>query len=136
MSGQVIKYIQSAGTHSESIPDDANVDIFHSWFNSMTKNEDMPAHNHHGLVSGVIYCKVPYTSRDDPRFYKEGILQIINGSSIIDGLENGYVQLLPEEKIMYLFPSRMFHGVSSYSINAERRSISFNAYVSSYTYHE
>lgn len=128
LSKQVIKYIQSTGTHLETIPDDADIDIFHSWFNSMTNYEDMPPHNHHGLVSGIIYCKVPYTI-DDPRSYKEGVLHIVNTSSVSDGLENGSIQLTPKEQYMYLFPARLYHSVSGYSTHTERRSISFNANV-------
>ena len=126
LSEQVIKYAQATGTHIETIPDDMDVDIFHSWFNSMTKHEDIPPHNHHGLVSGIIYCKLPYANNDE-RVYKEGVLHIINNSCVLDGLENGSIQLMPKEQNMYLFPARLFHSVSSYSNNVERRVVSFNA---------
>ena len=93
------------------------------WFNSMTTGEDLPPHQHHGTVSGVLYCKIPTDALPT-----DGIISFVN-TSCSDELEMASIQVRPIEKQMYLFPSRLIHSVTGIHSDQERRSISFNAFI-------
>lgn len=118
---------------------DCNKLRFHSsWVVSQYEEDYNPVHTHTGLLSGIIYIKVPevistgskretiYLENEDKARY-DGRLNFIFDNITIN--RQDYVSnwvVTPQEKNMYVFPSWLMHAVYPYKGDGERRCVSFN----------
>ncbi len=99
------------------------------WIVSQKESEWNYLHSHSGLISGVMYLKVPADPGHglDPRD-KRSILP--GGISFTDGSAGPFhkriVSYKPVVGEFYIFPSTMLHTVYPFFGTEERRSFSFN----------
>ena len=106
--------------------------IIDTWIVRQFENEYNPLHSHGGHISGVGYLKLPdnygKTVQSDKKSNYNGILQLVHGSK--NFLSPITLNIEPKVGDFYLFPNYLMHSVYPFNNkNAERRSISFNAYI-------
>ena len=110
--------------------------IREAWLVSQFANEYNPIHNHLGCeISSVIYLNVPKMKglrnlkTKAGKVDNDGDLNFIysSGDRGTDILENGKMRIVPEEGLMIVFPSFLYHAVYPFIGDGERRSIAFNA---------
>ena len=118
-----IKWIQNASARKED-----KITMNRFWVNFQNKHEFNPVHDHSGLVSFVIWMKIPTDYREQHKLFGE-----TNGSHASDfgfvyGEEVTYYQLDSKmEGTILFFPSDMKHVVYPfYNCEKERISISGN----------
>ena len=107
-------------------------EITEMWVNSQYENEYNPIHWHEGCtISVTLYLKIPeYVSRNiKGKTIDDGNIVFINNNhnTPFASVENGVWSPKPEVGDMYLWPSRLLHGVYPFKGEGERRSIAFNA---------
>ena len=93
------------------------------WVNFQKKGEFNPLHNHSGLISAVVFIKIPDELDEERKKCNfnakaSGCLEIVNN--------NEHIIINPREAMMYLFPSYLQHIVYPYRSDVERVSMSFN----------
>ena len=115
--------------------------IIDTWIVRQFENEYNPLHSHGGHISGVGYLKLPEdfgkTVQSDKKNNSNGKLQLVHGSK--NFLSPITFNIKPKVGDFYFFPHYLMHLVYPFkNKNAERRSISFNAYIddSIYNSHE
>ena len=115
--------------------------IIDTWIVRQFENEYNPLHSHGGHISGVGYLKLPdnygKTVQSDKKNNSNGKLQLVHGSK--NFLSPITFNIKPKVGDFYFFPHYLMHLVYPFkNKNAERRSISFNAYIddSIYNSHE
>ena len=115
--------------------------IVDTWIVRQFENEYNPLHSHGGHISGVGYLKLPEdfgkTVQSDKKNNSNGKLQLVHGSK--NFLSPITFNIKPKVGDFYFFPHYLMHLVYPFkNENAERRSISFNAYIddSIYNSHE
>lgn len=116
-----------------------------AWFVSQLAGDFNPPHDHSGLVSGIIYLKVPPQVADSADcsghlWFQQPDSPADTGSAALEEhlcfdadpaptrsepLESEY-RIVPREGDVWLFPSWLFHRVSAFEGTGERRSMSFN----------
>ena len=101
------------------------------------ENEYNPLHSHGGHISGVGYLKLPdnygKTVQSDKKNNYNGNLQLVHGSK--NFLSPISLNIEPKVGDFYLFPNYLMHSVYPFKHkNAERRSISFNAFIDNSIY--
>ena len=106
--------------------------IIDTWIVRQFENEYNPLHSHGGHISGVGYLKLPEdygkTVQSDKKNNYNGNLQLVHGSK--NFLSPITLNIEPKVGDFYLFPNYLMHSVYPFkNKNAERRSISFNAYI-------
>ena len=106
--------------------------IIDTWIVRQFENEYNPLHSHGGHISGVGYLKLPEdfgkTVQSDKKNNSNGKLQLVHGSK--NFLSPITFNIKPKVGDFYLFPNYLMHSVYPFkNKNAERRSISFNAYI-------
>ena len=106
--------------------------IIDTWIVRQFENEYNPLHSHGGHISGVGYLKLPdnygKTVQSDKKNNYNGNLQLVHGSK--NFLSPITLNIEPKVGDFYLFPNYLMHSVYPFkNKNAERRSISFNAYI-------
>ena len=111
--------------------------IIDTWIVRQFENEYNPLHSHGGHISGVGYLKLPdnygKTVQSDKQNNYNGNLQLVHGSK--NFLSPITLNIEPKVGDFYLFPNYLMHSVYPFkNKNAERRSISFNAYIDSSIY--
>lgn len=122
---QAYNYLQSFNVLTESVP----LVMMDPWVNFMLKHEFNPPHNHSGVLSYVIWVKVPYTN--------EAELLSSPGKDSIESLSGkfsfhfnniiGQAQSyhLPVDKtyegIIMMFPAALFHSVNPFYSSDEYR---------------
>ncbi len=111
--------------------------IIDTWIVRQFQNEYNPLHWHSGHISGVGYLKVPKdfgeTYQKNKTMNQNGKLQLVHGSKMF--LSPSTYTIKPEVGDFYFFPNYLMHSVYPYvNTNEERRSISFNAYISEKVY--
>ena len=111
-------------------PAKINLEIQHIWTTDSEENDYTPTHSHFGLMSGVIYLKIP------PQVSEVND----EGSFNFHHAEDGYSDLKPFESIrpkgqdtvipkvgkLLIFPAWVKHSVSPFFGPGIRRAISFN----------
>ena len=112
--------------------------IVDTWIVRQFENEYNPLHSHGGHISGVGYLKLPEdfgkTVQSDKKNNSNGKLQLVHGSK--NFLSPITFNIKPKVGDFYLFPHYLMHLVYPFkNKNAERRSISFNAYIDDSIYH-
>ena len=111
--------------------------IIDTWIVRQFENEYNPLHSHGGHISGVGYLKLPdnygKTVQSDKQNNYNGNLQLVHGSK--NFLSPITLNIEPKVGDFYLFPNYLMHSVYPFkNKNAERRSISFNAYIDNSIY--
>tara|TARA_B100001250_G_scaffold252289_1_gene216952 strand:- start:616 stop:1296 length:681 start_codon:yes stop_codon:yes gene_type:complete len=95
------------------------------WVNFQQKGEFNPLHNHGGIVSAVVFIKIPEE-------LKQERLKSTFSAKAAGCLEFVYMDqhivVRPKEAMMYLFPAYLKHTVYPYQSDVERISMSFNLY--------
>ena len=112
--------------------------IIDTWIVRQFENEYNPLHSHGGHISGVGYLKLPEdfgkTVQSDKKNNSNGKLQLVHGSK--NFLSPITFNIKPKVGDFYFFPHYLMHLVYPFkNKNAERRSISFNAYIDDSIYH-
>jgi hypothetical protein len=98
------------------------------WINFSQKHDYNPAHTHNGVLSFVIYCKVPpeiFKVQADSNAKKAGQILFHYGDSI-SKLMGSEWPVTPYENLMFIFPNELEHSVPPYWVDAERISVSGN----------
>jgi len=98
------------------------------WINFSQKHDYNPPHNHSGILSFVIFCKVPreiFSVQADSNAQRAGNLHFTYGEKISELMGNEY-PVEPFEHLMFIFPAELKHFVSPYWVDAERISVSGN----------
>ena len=111
--------------------------IIDTWIVRQFENEYNPLHSHGGHISGVGYLKLPDNYGETVQKNKEenynGNLQLVHGSK--NFLSPVTLNIKPKVGDFYFFPNYLMHSVYPFkNKNAERRSISFNAYIDNTIY--
>tara|TARA_A100000164_G_scaffold313837_1_gene292827 strand:+ start:503 stop:1138 length:636 start_codon:yes stop_codon:yes gene_type:complete len=106
--------------------------IIDTWIVRQFENEYNPLHSHGGHISGVGYLKLPDNYGETVQKSKEenfnGNLQLVHGSK--NFLSPITLNIKPKVGDFYFFPHYLMHSVYPFkNKNAERRSVSFNAYI-------
>jgi len=119
-----------AFTKNESFFEENNWSIETAWFNNQKDNEYNPCHNHDGILSGVLYLKIPEYLPPRKQQYTDGAITFIGNTSPNDGLfTSPQFSVLPKVGDIFLFPSTLRHQVYPFRTENEqgiRRSMSFN----------
>lgn len=103
--------------------------VIDPWVNFMRKHEFNPPHNHTGLLSFVIWLKIPYTIENERKFSPgANSLQPMAGTfsfhytNIIGNLNSWIIPAdNTYENTMLLFPSQLSHSVSPFYTSDEYR---------------
>ena len=111
--------------------------IIDTWIVRQFENEYNPLHSHGGHISGVGYLKLPddygKTVQSNKQENYNGNLQLVHGSK--NFLSPIALNIKPKVGDFYFFPNYLMHSVYPFkNKNAERRSISFNAFIDNKTY--
>ena len=111
--------------------------IIDTWIVRQFENEYNPLHSHGGHISGVGYLKLPDNYGETVQSNKQenynGNLQLVHGSR--NFLSPITLNIEPKVGDFYFFPNYLMHSVYPFkNKSAERRSISFNAYIDNSVY--
>ena len=111
--------------------------IIDTWIVRQFENEYNPLHSHGGHISGVGYLKLPEDYGEPVQKNKtenyNGQLQLVHGSRMF--LSPVKLDIKPQIGDFYFFPNYLMHCVYPFKkSNAERRSISFNAWIDNKSY--
>jgi hypothetical protein len=105
-----------------------------SWVNFQKKTEYNPIHNHGGLMSFVIWLKVPFKHEDERSYYPDTTVKNTAGFTFVINGEDGVAHepILVDEQFegqIAVFPSNLSHSVYPFYTSDEYRiSISGNLY--------
>jgi hypothetical protein len=105
-----------------------NVRLDTLWINFSQKHDFNPPHTHTGILSFVIFCKVPeeiFKVQADCNTQRAGQITFSCGEPLTK-LMGSEFPVKPYENLMFLFPSNLRHYVSSYWVDEERISVSGN----------
>ena len=106
-----------------------------AWFNDMQDNEYNPMHHHGGILSGVIYLKIPqYLPDRKDRFHSgpqlDGSISFTNNTNNLDQkMCTSLLSYSPETGDCFLFPAGQNHQVYPFrTVDGKgiRRSFAFN----------
>jgi len=97
-----------------------------AWMNNQVAGDFNPIHKHDGLLSSVLFTKVPISISNDEEKDYAGHLEFIDGRDA--GITPTHMRIKPVVGRMYMFPSWLLHQVYPFRGNGHRRSVSFNSY--------
>ena len=104
--------------------------LTHAWFNDQKDDEYNPIHNHTGILSGVLYLKIPEYLPSRKNKDTDGTISFVGNSSDTDIImTNSTITISPKVGDIFLFPSLLKHQVYPFrtvSGKGIRRSLSFN----------
>jgi len=106
-----------------------NVRLDTMWINFSKKHDFVPPHSHTGILSFIIYCKVPKEIFDDTKVggsQKQAGQIVFNYGEHISKLQRTEYSVKPYENLMFIFPNELRHYVPVYFKDAERISVSGN----------
>jgi len=98
------------------------------WINFSQKHDYNPPHKHIGVLSFVLYCKVPseiFEVQADSNDQKAGQIIFRFGDQISPLVGTEY-SIRPYENLLLIFPAELIHTVSPYWVDTERVSVSGN----------
>jgi hypothetical protein len=97
------------------------------WINFQHKHDFNPVHTHTGVLSFVLFCKVPRKIFEENAISNSphaGQLIFTYGEySLLTGTE---YKITPSDGLMLMFPSKLKHHVPSFWVDEERISVSGN----------
>jgi uncharacterized protein (TIGR02466 family) len=108
-----------------------NIHLTHSWVVSQYAGDFNPFHHHNGDFSGGIYLKVPEGMNDEweedfqDHYPAKGLIEYSFGENQPFRVDN--IKFKPEVGKFLVFPSWLKHLVYPFSVEGERRMMSFNA---------
>jgi hypothetical protein len=111
----------------------ANIHLTQSWVVSQYAGDFNPLHHHNGDFSGGIYLKVPDGMNDEweedskDHYPAKGMIEYAFGEAQSFRCDN--LKFKPEVGKFLVFPSWLKHFVYPFSVEGERRMMSFNATV-------
>ena len=101
-----------------------------AWFNDQKDDEYNPLHNHTGILSGVLYLKIPEYLPSRKNKDMDGTITFVGNSSDTDIIMTySTITISPKVGDIFLFPSLLKHQVYPFrtvSGKGIRRSLSFN----------
>jgi len=97
-----------------------------AWMNNQVAGDFNPIHKHDGLLSSVLFTKVPISISNNEEKDYAGYLEFIDGRDA--GITPTHMRIKPVVGRMYMFPSWLLHQVYPFRGNGHRRSVSFNSY--------
>ena len=104
--------------------------ITSAWFNDQKDDEYNPIHNHTGILSGVLYLKIPEYLPSRKTKNTDGAISFMGNESKTDGtMTNSTITISPKVGDIFLFPSLLKHQVYPFRTadrKGIRRSLSFN----------
>ena len=98
------------------------------WINFQNKHDFNPPHTHTGILSFVIFCRVPkeiFEVQADSNHKQAGHIVFDYGDPITK-LSGSEFPIKPYENLMFIFPNELKHYVPAYWVDAERISVSGN----------
>jgi len=123
-SGQVMDYRDGKFSTSFTL-----IDL---WINYMKENEQNPEHSHGGMLSWVIFLKVPDLEEERKNYkgksYGPGGVTFHYGEHQNPTWAQHSYGYFPEVAGMWIFPAQLRHHVMSYKTPGERISVSGNLY--------
>jgi len=111
----------------------ANIHLTQSWVVSQYAGDFNPLHHHNGDFSGGIYLKVPDGMNDEweedskDHYPAKGLIEYAFGEA--QSFRCDTLKFKPEVGKFLVFPSWLKHLVYPFSVEGERRMMSFNATV-------
>ena len=100
------------------------------WINFQKRYDYNPPHNHDGILSFVIYCKVPNNlDQEQPISNTKHAGKIVFSYGEYMDLTISDFTVTPYKNLMFIFPSKLKHTVPSYWVDEERVSVSGNIIV-------
>lgn len=108
--------------------EDGKLQLDTLWINFSQKHDFNPPHSHTGVLSFVIFCKIPEKifetqTEGNNKHSGEIVFHHNNPISKLDGYD---YPVKPYENLMFIFPSKLKHYVPSYWVDEERISVSGN----------
>jgi hypothetical protein len=127
---QEFDYVSTISVNTRDCP----VILDAAWVNFQEKYEYNPVHNHSGLMSFVIWIKIPFSLEKESKIFPETSRSVENGSfSFLYTNTNGQIKkyTIPVdssyENVCVMFPSTMIHCAQPfYTSNDYRISVSGN----------
>jgi len=98
------------------------------WINFQQKHDFNPPHHHNGVLSFVVFCKVPkeiFKDQVNCNHQQSGHIVFQNGEKITNLMGTEF-PCIPTEDLMFIFPNELKHYVPGYWVDAERISVSGN----------
>ena len=108
-----------------------NIHLTHSWVVSQYAGDFNPLHHHNGDFSAGVYLKVPEGMNDEweedfqDHYPAKGLIEYSFGENQPFRVDN--IKFKPEVGKFLVFPSWLKHLVYPFSVEGERRMMSFNA---------
>ena len=97
------------------------------WVNFSKKHDYNPPHTHSGILSFVIFCKIPnkiFSVQADSNAQKAGYIVFQYGvETKLSGVE---YPIKPYENLMFIFPADLSHYVPGFWVDEERITVSGN----------
>ena len=110
-----------------------NIHLTHSWIVSQYAGEYNPYHHHTGDFSAVVYLKIPPNMEEElnveftDHYPTNGLIEFMYGENC--DMRSDTIKFKPEVGKFLIFPSWLKHLVYPFSVEGERRMMSFNATV-------
>lgn len=98
------------------------------WINFSKKHDYNPNHTHTGVLSFVIFCKVPekiFEVQADSNTQNAGKLIFSHGEPTTELMGSDYT-VKPYEDLIFIFPAKLRHQVPPIWVDEERISVSGN----------
>ena len=106
-----------------------NVRLDTMWINFSKKHDFIPPHSHTGVLSFIIYCKIPreiFADNTKEGSQKQAGQIVFDYGEDISMLQRTEFSVKPYENLMFIFPNKLRHYVPVYFKDAERVSVSGN----------
>ena len=101
-----------------------------AWFNDQKDDEYNPIHNHTGILSGVLYLKIPEYLPSRKNKDTDGTISFVGNAADTDIImTNSTLTISPKVGDIFLFPALLKHQVYPFRTvggRGIRRSLSFN----------
>ena len=107
-----------------------DIELKIAWFNNQKDNEYNPMHSHTGILSGVLYLKIPEYLPSRKFEETDGSIEFIGNETATESMiSNSTIDFLPKVGDIFIFPSSLKHMVYPFRTvdgKGVRRSLSFN----------
>lgn len=113
---------------NHDLPEKQDMFLDDMWINFTHQFDFNPPHIHKEMLSFIIYCKVPqeiFQVQADSLSQNAGKVVFEYGEAISQFVDTEY-PVQPYENLMFIFPAKLRHYVSSFWVDEERISVSGN----------